>query len=236
MPKPKPESEHEPEPEEEFYDDDELNPEMGGTTDFDPVELEAMLEEMFKEADQDGNGTLDMAEFAKLMATTNLGLSKAELDMLLAEADENTDGNVSYAEFVPLAGQLSTDPSAASQAARLEPYPSQRPPSVCVPHSPVHDTSHSPPVATPASEPPGVEAWAALNAQDTAAFLAREHGRVVHLLLGASAGLRAARTPRGASPATSLDEVESWPSSAGTPVSGGLEFAPYAAEDMEGES
>lgn len=98
--------EPEPEPEEEFYDDDELNPEMGGTTDFDPVELEAMLVDMFKEADQDGNGTLDMAEFAKLMATANLGLSKAELDMLLAEADENTDGNVSYAEFVPLAVEI----------------------------------------------------------------------------------------------------------------------------------
>ena len=98
--------EPEPEPEEEEYDDDELNPEVGGTTDFDPVELESMLIEMFKEADQDGNGTLDMAEFAKLMATANLGLSKTELDMLLAEADENTDGNVSYAEFVPLAVEI----------------------------------------------------------------------------------------------------------------------------------
>ena len=149
----------------------------------------------FRAADPDGRG-LSYLEFQTML--TPLSLTQLQLQSLMRAFDFNTDGRITYAEFVPLAGQLSTDPSAASQAARLEPYPSQRPPSVCVPHSPVHDTSHSPPVATPASEPPGVEAWAALTAQDTAAFLAREHGRVVHLLLGASAGLRAAGAPPAA--------------------------------------
>lgn len=150
----------------------------------------------FRAADPDGRG-LSYLEFQTML--TPLSLTQLQLQSLMRAFDFNTDGRITYAEFVPLAGQLSTDPSAASQAARLDPYPSQRPPSVCVPHSPVHDdTSHSPPMATPASEPPGVEAWAALNAQDTAAFLAREHGRIVHLLLGASAGLRAAGAPPAA--------------------------------------
>jgi len=98
--------EPEPEEEEEEYDDDELNPEVAGTTDFDPVELESMLIDMFKEADADGSGSLDTAEFTKLMATANLGLSRAEVDMLLAEVDENTDGTISYSEFVPLAVEV----------------------------------------------------------------------------------------------------------------------------------
>ena len=162
----------------------------------------------FRAADSDGRG-LSYLEFQTML--TPLSLTELQLQSLMHASDFNTDGRITYAEFVPLAGQLSTDPSAASQAARLEPYPSQRPPSVYVPHSPVHsiskprstpspsppethDTSHSPPMATPANEL-DAEAWTALNAQDTAAFLAREHGRVVHLLLGASAGLTAMGAP-----------------------------------------
>ena len=149
----------------------------------------------FRAADPDGRG-LSYLEFQTML--TPLSLTQLQLQSLMRAFDFNGDARITYAEFVPLAGQLSTDPSAASQAATLEPYPSQRPPSVCVPHSPVHETSHSPAMATPASEPPGVQAWAALNAQDMAAFLAREHGHVVRLLLGASAGLRAAGSPPAA--------------------------------------
>ena len=164
----------------------------------------------FRAADSDGRG-LSYLEFQTML--TPLSLTELQLRSLMHALDFNTDGRITYAEFVPLAGQLSTDPNSASQAARPEPYPSQRPPSVYVPHSPVHsiskprsapspsppkahDVSNSPPVATLAREPfPDAEAWTALNAQDTAAFLAREHGRVVHLLLGASAGLAAMDAP-----------------------------------------
>ena len=161
----------------------------------------------FRAADSDGRG-LSYVEFQTML--TPLSLTELQLQSLMHASDFNTDGRITYAEFVPLAGQLSTAPSAASQAARLDPYPSQRPPSVYVPHSPVHsvsktvrsapersppktqETSHSPPTVMLGSEPClDSEAWTALNAHDTAAFLAREHGRVVHLLLGASAGLTA---------------------------------------------
>ena len=88
---------------EEEYDESELNPEVAGDTGMDEVELEQLLISLFKEADKDGSGSLDHAEFTELMATASLGLSKQEVKMLLAEADENNDGTITYQEFVPLA-------------------------------------------------------------------------------------------------------------------------------------
>lgn len=80
--------------------------EVGGTTELNPVELENLLVDLFREADTDGSGSLDLAEFEKLMATANLGLSTSEVKLLLSEADENADGCVSYQEFVPLAVEV----------------------------------------------------------------------------------------------------------------------------------
>ena len=71
-----------------------------------PVELENLLVDLFREADTDGSGSLDLAEFEKLMATASLGLSSSEVKLLLSEADENADGCVSYQEFVPLAVEV----------------------------------------------------------------------------------------------------------------------------------
>lgn len=88
------------------YDDDELNPELAGTTGEDTVDLEQLLISLFQEADKDGSGSLDRTEFAALMATASLGLSESEIKLLLAESDENADGSVSYAEFVPLAVEV----------------------------------------------------------------------------------------------------------------------------------
>lgn len=90
----------------EYFDEDELNPEMGGTTEMTPLELEKLLIDLFQEADQDGNGVLDRKEFEGLMQTAALGLSKLELDLLLAEADENADNQITYQEFVPLAVEV----------------------------------------------------------------------------------------------------------------------------------
>lgn len=92
-----------PDEEVDEFGEDELNPEVGGATEMDAVDLENLLISLFKEADADGSGSLDAAEFANLMATADLGLSKNEVKMLLAEADENMDGGISYQEFVPLA-------------------------------------------------------------------------------------------------------------------------------------
>ena len=101
-----PEPEEAPYEAEDEYGEDELNPELEGGTGMDVVDLENLLIELFKEADTDNSGTLDPAEFAGLMATAQLGLSKQELKFLLADADENSDGSISYAEFVPLAVEV----------------------------------------------------------------------------------------------------------------------------------
>jgi len=97
-----------PEPEEEVLVDDDFGAEEEavGTTDMDPLELEQLLIGLFKEADQDESGFLDFKEFAQLMSTSDIGLSKNELEYLLAEADENQDGQVTYQEFVPLAVEV----------------------------------------------------------------------------------------------------------------------------------
>eukprot|EP00966_Prymnesium_polylepis_P296228 6843010-Prymnesium_polylepis.1 len=82
-----------------FVDDEEfaapVEPEAA-TTGEGVHDLEDMLIGLFKEADQDGNGTLDHDEFMQLMETADLGLKRQELHMLLAETDENSDGRISY--------------------------------------------------------------------------------------------------------------------------------------------
>ena len=69
----------------------------------------------FRAADPDGRG-LSYLEFQTML--TPLSLTQLQLQSLMHAFDFNTDGRITYAEFVPLAGQLSTDPSAASQAAK----------------------------------------------------------------------------------------------------------------------
>lgn len=80
--------------------------EVAGTTALDTVDLEQLLISLFTEADKDGSGALDFAEFCELMDTANVGLSKVELKLLLSEADEDSDGTISYTEFVPLAVEV----------------------------------------------------------------------------------------------------------------------------------
>lgn len=63
----------------------------------DARDLEEILVKLFQEADQDGSEYLDREEFLRLMETSDLGLSKQEVNMLLAEVDENEDGRISYA-------------------------------------------------------------------------------------------------------------------------------------------
>ena len=77
--------------------------ELAGTTEMDVLELEKLLISLFNEADTDASGALDHAEFQQLMATADLGLSKAEVKVLIAEVDEDADGKITYQEFVPIA-------------------------------------------------------------------------------------------------------------------------------------
>jgi molybdopterin converting factor small subunit len=68
--------------------------------------LSTMLINMFKEADDDGSGSLTFDEFQKLMEQVELGISAQELRFVISEADENENGVVDYEEFVPLAVDL----------------------------------------------------------------------------------------------------------------------------------
>lgn len=67
------------------------------------AELRAQLLEVFREADHDGSGSLDIEEFQELMATAALGLSKGQIADILRRVDANNDGRVDYAEFLPAA-------------------------------------------------------------------------------------------------------------------------------------
>jgi Ca2+-binding EF-hand superfamily protein len=67
------------------------------------AELEALLLQLFKDADVDANGSLDVAEFFALFETANLSLSRADAALILAQADVNGDGAVQYSEFAPVA-------------------------------------------------------------------------------------------------------------------------------------
>lgn len=69
-------------------------------------ELEALLVQIFKDADKDGNGYLDPAEFAALLDTAELGLGDMEKKQLLMIADANGDGKMEYAEFAPLGADV----------------------------------------------------------------------------------------------------------------------------------
>jgi len=65
-------------------------------------ELDAMMEGVFRAADADGSGVLDRKEFAKCLKSSELGLSRKEINLLLTEVDMDGDGKISYEEFMPL--------------------------------------------------------------------------------------------------------------------------------------
>jgi Ca2+-binding EF-hand superfamily protein len=68
-------------------------------------ELKAKIEQLFKDADADGNGVLDRNEFKQVFEglTSELNLTKKDIMKIIAEADENDDGFIEYAEFAPVA-------------------------------------------------------------------------------------------------------------------------------------
>ena len=68
-----------------------------------PDDLAALLRQIFVDADADGNGWLDAAEFRKVMQTADLDLAAEDVSQLLMQADANDDGRIEYDEFMPLA-------------------------------------------------------------------------------------------------------------------------------------
>ena len=79
---------------------------------FEPVELmdgkdaqmlHEMLMQLFKEHDNDGNGTLDKDEFEGCLTSTSLGFSQSDIAMLMQMADPDESGKVTYEQFAKLA-------------------------------------------------------------------------------------------------------------------------------------
>jgi len=69
-------------------------------------ELEEMLTEIFREADADGNGTLDLDEFERCLADIRLGMTRKEINVLMFETYANEEGKIDYEAFKPLCMQL----------------------------------------------------------------------------------------------------------------------------------
>lgn len=71
-------------------------------------EVEAIIQDLFRKYDQDGNGYLDPQEFKTLMSDLQqrLDFPQDETLRFLAEADMNADGMIEYEEFIPLALQI----------------------------------------------------------------------------------------------------------------------------------
>jgi Ca2+-binding EF-hand superfamily protein len=72
-------------------------------------ELENTLFGYFKEADSDDNGTLDRAEFKKVLKDSGMGFTRKELNSIMIQVDVNNDDVISYQEFVPVALALCRD-------------------------------------------------------------------------------------------------------------------------------
>lgn len=65
-------------------------------------QLDELMAGVFHAADTDGSGVLDRKEFAKCLKSSELGLTRKEINLLLSTVDVDGDGKVSYAEFMPL--------------------------------------------------------------------------------------------------------------------------------------
>ena len=69
-------------------------------------DYETLLIDLFKQADESGDGTLQSEEFMGVMERSGIGLSSEQVLLLMREADTDGDGNVSYSEFMPVALEL----------------------------------------------------------------------------------------------------------------------------------
>ncbi|TYZ62959.1 hypothetical protein PybrP1_008097 [[Pythium] brassicae (nom. inval.)] len=65
----------------------------------------ADVKKAFVALDKDGNGRMSAAEFARVLESFNLVVSRDELDALMAQLDSNDDGVVDYTEFFARFGE-----------------------------------------------------------------------------------------------------------------------------------
>lgn len=72
-------------------------------------ELEEILTSIFREADTDGNGTLDLDEFERCLADIRIGMTRKERNVLMFETYADQDGKIAYEAFKPLCMELLTE-------------------------------------------------------------------------------------------------------------------------------
>lgn len=58
------------------------------------------FEEIFKQMDSDGNGTISTVEFRNAIKALKLGLKSIEIDQLMSRIDTNQDGKIDWKEFM----------------------------------------------------------------------------------------------------------------------------------------
>ena len=58
------------------------------------------LDQIFREFDSDGNGSISEVEFRNAIRKLNLGLTSREIDKLMLRIDSNSDGKIDYNEFI----------------------------------------------------------------------------------------------------------------------------------------
>jgi len=58
------------------------------------------IEELFEQNDTDGNGDIDLAEFASLMRELDDNILQRSLEIGFHEIDVNKDGRINLAEFL----------------------------------------------------------------------------------------------------------------------------------------
>jgi len=58
------------------------------------------FEDIFREFDSDGNGSISQVEFRNAIRKLNLGLTSREIDKVMLRIDTNQDGKIDYHEFI----------------------------------------------------------------------------------------------------------------------------------------
>lgn len=78
--------------------------------DYSDAQLTEYFERLFKFADADENGTLDIGEMESLLSMTGFAFTKSEVQQYVTAADTNGDGVIDYEEFVPMMMSMKTKP------------------------------------------------------------------------------------------------------------------------------
>jgi len=69
-------------------------------------DVEAMMTDVFRNADADSSGALSLDEFRQACFDADIGLTRKEVNILMHQCDVDGDGTISYEEFVPVCFEM----------------------------------------------------------------------------------------------------------------------------------